>query len=470
MPNTKNNLPLYAEELTLYPTQTNIQQILSQFQQQIPSNFIKLELEEGNYCGPTNPKWKNKPFCERYGFDHEGEWRQIDIPHDLMEKLGLEKGPEIKQPPLYLDPAVLTRPETYKGITIKEEEIFLEQPFAIKKLEKNLTQLFEKVAKLEEREELSQKTIQNYLQKITALEGEKELERNNARKEIAEKDDQIKHQKEVIDKTIAELKEQKKELEEQEALLNKEKKTVGTQTDPYVDQHLTADIQRLEQEKKDLDQQIEELKNQAQSDKLARDKELADLKQADKELNEKVTNLTTQLNNAIKVDETIYNLLGQHSSKDNLLERTQEVVEKIGETTRILNYLKNSITENESQLIQTISHVFSLSTRSVFFGEEARCLWNLLVEYKKEKFWWDKWINDNTDQKFIKLDSNCIFIQSNAEKGKEWKAPYLPTMSHLWKFCNGDASMRIDATGKGSISVSHTKKTFKTLYQYYRDK
>jgi len=43
MTNYKNNLPPYAEELILNEETISIQQILSQFKQPVPSNFVELE-------------------------------------------------------------------------------------------------------------------------------------------------------------------------------------------------------------------------------------------------------------------------------------------------------------------------------------------------------------------------------------------------------------------------------------------
>src|SRR6185369_4723090 len=64
-------------------------------------------------------------------------------------------------------------------------------------------------------------------------------------KDITKKDEQIAKQTELIKKSITLFEDQKKKIEEQEALLNKEKKEAGTQTDPYVDEHLKADLQIL---------------------------------------------------------------------------------------------------------------------------------------------------------------------------------------------------------------------------------
>ncbi|CAG8810531.1 10960_t:CDS:2, partial [Racocetra persica] len=77
----KNNIPPYGEEQIINQEQLSIQEILAQFQQPIPNNFIPIETE--HICS-TKSKW-DKPLSERY------------------------------------DPTVLTRPETYKGITIENE-------------------------------------------------------------------------------------------------------------------------------------------------------------------------------------------------------------------------------------------------------------------------------------------------------------------------------------------------------------
>jgi hypothetical protein len=127
-----DNLPQFFEELKLKEDAIfSLPDLISQFKQQIPLNYLEIKLEEGNYGGSTNPKWKNKPLSERYFFTREGKEIQLDIPHPLLEKLGLEKGADITQP-LYLDPKVLERTEVYKGITIEnEKEIVLVNPTKI---------------------------------------------------------------------------------------------------------------------------------------------------------------------------------------------------------------------------------------------------------------------------------------------------------------------------------------------------
>jgi len=69
--NLKNNLPIYVEQ-QIIQTDLRAQDILKT-KIPIPGHFIKLTTETGNYCGSTNPKWKNKPLSARYGFDYQGE-------------------------------------------------------------------------------------------------------------------------------------------------------------------------------------------------------------------------------------------------------------------------------------------------------------------------------------------------------------------------------------------------------------
>ena len=53
----KNNLPLYFEELKLKEEATlSLSDLVAQFKQQIPFNYLEMKLAEGNYVGSTNPK------------------------------------------------------------------------------------------------------------------------------------------------------------------------------------------------------------------------------------------------------------------------------------------------------------------------------------------------------------------------------------------------------------------------------
>jgi hypothetical protein len=51
MPN-KNNLPTYFEELKLDSEHIiSPQDVISQLKQQIPTDYLEIVVEEGNYCG-----------------------------------------------------------------------------------------------------------------------------------------------------------------------------------------------------------------------------------------------------------------------------------------------------------------------------------------------------------------------------------------------------------------------------------
>ncbi|RHZ37613.1 hypothetical protein [endosymbiont GvMRE of Glomus versiforme] len=153
-PDIKKTYQECFQELATKQETINIQEISAQLKQQIPTDFIQLETSAGNYCGSTNPKWKNKPLCERYGFDYEEEWIQIDIPHNLMEKLELTKGKDIPYP-IYISPKVAEREPTFGGITIdSEEEIVIGRKIVVKErgvqTELNNKKVEEEAKKIEE--------------------------------------------------------------------------------------------------------------------------------------------------------------------------------------------------------------------------------------------------------------------------------------------------------------------------------
>jgi hypothetical protein len=53
----KNNLPKFFEELKLKEEATfSLQDLIINFKQQILLKCLEIKLEEGNYCGSTNPK------------------------------------------------------------------------------------------------------------------------------------------------------------------------------------------------------------------------------------------------------------------------------------------------------------------------------------------------------------------------------------------------------------------------------
>jgi len=176
MRHDNNNLPPFAEQI-FTPTesvigeqieQQNIQEILDEFKQIVPSNFIKLEI---NYmCSTTD--WK-EPICERYGFLINGEWKQIDITQELMKKLGLEKG-NINYP-FYLNNETLNKVSTYGAITIENEtEIFLDRPLTINNLETELKRIFAEIEILKTKISELENNNQNQQNSIIDLQQERD--------------------------------------------------------------------------------------------------------------------------------------------------------------------------------------------------------------------------------------------------------------------------------------------------------
>jgi len=179
----KNNLPQFFEELKIKEDTTlSLSDLIAQFKQQIPINYVEIKFEEGNYMCSTNPKWKDKPLSERYFFTYEEKEIQLDIPHSLLEKLGLEKGQDLTQS-LYLDPQVLARKETYKGITIEDEKevIFLNPAKIIIKDQEIQTDLTIKKIKGSE-EKIAEQTRQAQA---------KDKEASGLRNQLTQKDTQI---------------------------------------------------------------------------------------------------------------------------------------------------------------------------------------------------------------------------------------------------------------------------------------
>ena len=126
MRRNNNNLPPFAEQITI-TTIEDLQSILDNFKQIIPSNFIQLEtLNNKNYMCST-VGWK-EPICERYGFLVKGKWEHFDISHKILAKLGLKNGENIHFS-IFLSPLVLEKELSLGAYNIENEtEIFLDRP------------------------------------------------------------------------------------------------------------------------------------------------------------------------------------------------------------------------------------------------------------------------------------------------------------------------------------------------------
>ncbi|CFW93038.1 protein of unknown function [endosymbiont DhMRE of Dentiscutata heterogama] len=167
----KNNVPIYAEQ-KLIQTDLKSKDILKT-KTPIPDNFLKLESETGNYCGSTNPKWKDKPLCERFGFTYEEKWIQLDIPHELMKELDLPLGEDITHS-VYISPQILERQPICGGLTIENKKEIIIDKLSSKDQETqtNLTgqQILNQINQLQQEDNLNQQTIIGLQEEVAELE------------------------------------------------------------------------------------------------------------------------------------------------------------------------------------------------------------------------------------------------------------------------------------------------------------
>jgi len=186
-----------CSEATTSEQKQNISEILNKFRQPIPSEF--LELETVNYMCST-VGWK-EPVCERYGFLVKGEWKQLDISQEIMEKLALEKGENIAKT-VFLDPKVLEK-ESNMGAydIISKEEIILI----------NSQQIVVKEIGMQTEEDLEIISLIEQIEKLTD-----ELERIKIEKEILE-NNECSNQLIIVslEKEVANTKKQLSEAEKQ---------------------------------------------------------------------------------------------------------------------------------------------------------------------------------------------------------------------------------------------------------------
>ena len=165
-----NNTPPYAEEQKqlIEEEQLSLQEILSQFNYPVPSGFVKLG-QPRKYWGST--EGLEKTICERYVFKYDGKSITLDIAQELSNKLELTSKENF-----HIKEEVLSHSPEEGGITIEnEKEIFLEKPFTIQNLERDINKLFELIKKLEGERGENQETITNLKKQLE----EKERDKND---------------------------------------------------------------------------------------------------------------------------------------------------------------------------------------------------------------------------------------------------------------------------------------------------
>ena len=216
------------------------------------------------------------------------------------------------------------------------------------------------------------------------------------------------HQKTELDKRFKELEEQIKDKNDRLAQLEKlfrgnafifqkqinfvghlkekiekEQQEKGISTEKA--QHLEQDIKNLNQQKEELDKRIKEFEEAEKKSKDEKDREIADLKKTIKELTEvkmkreqseeKLRKQSEEFLKVQQMNQTVYDILGQYSTKTGLLLRSQEVVEKL----------------------------------------------------KKELGWWDKWEKDNKSGAITSVDATSFKLKTPLNEYKLYNY-------EMWRF------------------------------------
>ena len=157
-----DNLPLYAEQITVNEEVERIERTLNKFDQLVPEGFTELG-QPKKYWGST--EGLDKPLCERYTFKYDNKSYTLDISQELSNKLELNLKDNF-----CAKEEVLSRLPEEGGITLNdEEEIFLQKPFTVENLEGDLNKLFEKIEELEEEKKNQTKIITQKDTEITNL-------------------------------------------------------------------------------------------------------------------------------------------------------------------------------------------------------------------------------------------------------------------------------------------------------------
>jgi hypothetical protein len=337
MTNYKNNLPPYVEEQIINEEVINIQQILNQFKQPVPAEFIELK-QLNRMCSTQG--WK-EPVCERYNCLVKGEWKQVDITHTLLEELELET--KNIPYPVHISPIVINNGiDRYLAYNVKnEKEIFLEKPFTVENLEENINELLDKIRDLEIEKGENQTTIRD-------LEKTKNDWKNEWLNEWRKKNDLEKE----IQLFIQELKGEKQ--------LGQSQKKIYQQK-----------IQRLQT-------QLNQIQNEC--DALPVLPTLTDYLLLQTERDNTRNHLgINDLNNlpALPQGETLTSLLTRPT--------LTQLIDLIREKDQELTTANATITQKNSQ-------ISTLQTNYNNLNDELTTTRN---ELEKEQGWWDKWIGNH---------------------------------------------------------------------------
>jgi len=405
--------------------------------------------------GQTDEKKSTKPLKSHPGWP--------DRKKEFQQNLEIVLAPDRK-----------TWEEKIKNLEIKEKKLEEKEQNFAKKYKKNsweeVNQLIDDT--LEENDKLKSNInailnkwsasdliiLSNNIQTIVDKREQYKNERDLARQEVTQKDNRIFQLEKLFRGNALVFQKQLNYTENLKTQLEKEKNEKNITQDQA--NHLQRDIERLEDEKKELNQRIKELGDNSDEIKKERDRELQEAK-------DQVSTLTTQLNNTINIDNQVYDILSKHSNQTGLLPRTQEVINKfdtvISERDNRPNITLNQWNNDYSRrpTLATLNNIQSQFNSSQTQLNSAR------LQLNRELGWWDKWFNDNIDepsQRSIAFSgvSQAIF------------SPYQPLTFKIIRRTDIDeayVSARIGNIGIGAKLERQAKEIFKAvIYGYYRDK
>ncbi|CAI2162574.1 17836_t:CDS:10 [Funneliformis geosporum] len=167
----------------------------------------------------------------------------------------------------------------------------------------------------EEKDELTEK-INSFLKKFKQVQQDAKEQIEQLNQEITQKDDRIAQLHELFQGTAKIFSKQHNFVDHLKTKLQKEQKEKGISEEKS--QHLQADIEQLDQQKKELGQRIKELEKEKKNSKAIRDKEI-------KELKEKVSEFKEQLDIKTEVNKQLRKKVGEQKKSIKELTETEKM-------------------------------------------------------------------------------------------------------------------------------------------------
>jgi len=178
-------------------------------------------------------------------------------------------------------------------------------------------------------------------------------EREGVKKTITEKTNRIAQLDKLFKGTATIFQKQHNFVDHLKEKLKKEQTEKGISEEKA--KHLQTDISQLDQQKEELGQRIKELEQEEIKSKAARDKKIEELKAKNNNLTmerekseERLKKQNEELLKVQEINRVVYDILGEHSDKTELLLRSQEVVQKLKDVK------KRDLTEKEIKALDLL--------------------------------------------------------------------------------------------------------------------